>query len=481
MLQIPKVNYLFIGPESLLVIMALALLLMDLFVWRSKNRRLAIFGIFGLVATALMIIPLLGTNGTTLGKALVVDSFALYFKFLFLTIAVFVIVLSADYIAKHKFAAIGEYYTMILFATVGMMFMAATTDLILIYVGLELTSISGYILAGYHKKDPKSNEAILKYFLLGLIASAIMLYGFSFIYGFSGETELSAIAQSLTGESAKLAVIAGVMFALAGFAFKVASVPFHQWVPDVYEGAPTPVTLFLSIGPKAAAFAALIRILFIGFPDFVSYWKILFIGMAIASMFVGNLLAIPQTNIKRMLAFSSIAHAGYILIGFAVASNQAMTGVLLYIAIYVLMNIGTFAVVMAVAHGPNGGEDISNFNGLSKLSPFLAITMAVFMIALAGMPPTAGFWGKLYIFKAAVAKDLWWLALIGLINSTISIYYYVNVIRHMFLFEPDVDEPMVVPRTYSGVVWTAVIGVILIGVIPGPLLWLSTISSKGFG
>ena len=481
MLQLPKVNYLYLGPEAFLVVAALALLLLDLFVWRSKNRRLAVFGVFGAVVTALLIIPLLGTDDTTLGKMLVVDSFALYFKFIFLAIAVFVIVLSVDYIAKHQFAAIGEYYTMILFATIGMMLMAATTDLILIYVGLELTSISGYILAGYHKKDPKSNEAILKYFLLGLIASAIMLYGFSFIYGFTGQTELSAIAQSLTGESAKLAVIAGIMFALAGFAFKVASVPFHQWVPDVYEGAPTPITLFLSVGPKAAAFAALARILFIGFPDFVSYWKILFIAMAIASMFIGNLLAIPQTNIKRMLAFSSIAHAGYILIGFAVASNEAMTGVLLYIAIYVIMNIGAFAVVMAVGHGPNGGEDISNFNGLSKLSPFLAISMAVFMIALAGMPPTAGLWGKFYIFRAAVAKDLWWLALIGLINSAISLYYYVNVIRHMYLFEPDDGEPMVIPRAYSGVVWATVIGVLLIGIIPGSLIWLSTISSKGFG
>ncbi len=481
MVQIPKVNYLFFGPEALLIVAALVLLLLDLFFWRQNNRRLAIFGIFGLVGAALMVIPLLGVNGTTLGTSLVVDSFSLFFKMLFLGIAILVIVLSVDYVAKHKFAGVGEYYTMLLFATIGMMFMAATTDLVMIYIGLELTSISCYILAGYHKKDPKSNEAILKYFILGLISSAIMLYGFSFIYGFTGHTELSQIAQALTGESAKLAVVAGVVFALAGFAFKVASVPFHQWVPDVYEGAPAPITAFLSVGPKAAAFAALIRILFIGFPVFASYWKILFIAMAIASMFVGNLMAIPQTNIKRMLAYSSIAHAGYILVGFAVASNEAITGILLYIAIYAIMNIGVFAIVMAVGHGSNGGEDLSNFNGLSKRAPFLAITMAIFMIALAGMPPTAGLWGKFYIFAAAVNKGLWWLALLGLFNSAISLYYYVNVIRHMYVLEPTTEAPLIFPVAYKGVVWATVLGTLIIGVMPGPLLWLSTISSKGFG
>lgn len=481
MVQIPKVNYLYLGPEALLIVAALVLLLLDLFVWPQKNRRLAVFGIFGLAAAALMTIPLLGANGTTLSNALVVDSFSLFFKMLFLGIAILVIVLSVDYVAKHKFAAVGEYYTMLLFATIGMMFMAATTDLVMIYIGLELTSISSYILAGYHKKDPKSNEAILKYFLLGLIASAIMLYGFSFIYGFTGHTELSQIAQALTGESAKLAVVAGVVFALAGFAFKVASVPFHQWVPDVYEGAPTPITAFLSVGPKAAAFAALVRILFIGFPVFAAYWKVLFIAMSIASMFVGNLLAIPQTNIKRMLAYSSIAHAGYILVGFAVASNQAITGILLYIAIYTIMNLGAFAIVMAVGHGSGGGENLVNFDGLSKRAPFLAITMAVFMIALAGMPPTAGLWGKFYIFAAAVNKGLWWLALLGLLNSAISLYYYVNVIRHMYVLEPVTEAPLVFPVAYKGVVWVTVLGTLIIGVMPGPLLWLSTISSKGFG
>jgi len=392
-----------------------------------------------------------------------------------------VIVLSTDYLAKHHLSAVGEYYTLLLFATIGMMFMAASSDLVMIYVGLELTSIACYICAGYHKTNPKSNEAILKYFLLGLIASSIMLYGFSFIYGFTGQTELSLIAEALTGETARLAVLGGVMFTLAGFAFKVASVPFHQWVPDVYEGAPTPVTAFLSIGPKAAAFAALARILFIGFPMFVAYWQILFIALAIASMFIGNLLAIPQKNIKRMLAYSSIAHAGYIMIGYAAASNDAMAGVLLYIGIYMFISLGAFAVVLAVSHEPGGGEELVNFNGLSKRAPFLAMTMAVFMLALAGLPPTAGVWGKVFLFKAAVEQDLWWLALIGFLNSVISLYYYVNVIRHMYVFEPDSDRPLVVPGAFRGVVVVTFIAVIIIGVLPGPLSALAKLSARGFG
>lgn len=480
-MALPKVNYLFMGPELVLVAGAIVLILIDLYIWEGRNRRLSIAGVVAVLASAVMTIPLFGVEGTTLSNVIVVDPFALFFKMTALGAAALVIVLSADYIAKHKLASVGEYYALLLFATVGMMLMAATTDLIMIYIALELTSISCYILAGYHKKDSKSNEAVLKYFLLGLISSALMLYGFSFIYGFTGQTELSRIAHSLAGQKDQLAVAAGVLFALAGFAFKVASVPFHQWAPDVYEGAPTPITTFLSVGPKTAAFAALARILFVGFPTFSGTWKIIFIVGAIATMFLGNLLAIPQTNIKRMLAYSSIAHAGYILVGFAVASEAALAGVLTYIAIYVLINIGAFAVVLAVSQEPGVGNEISDFNGLSKRAPFLAITMTVFMLALAGMPPTAGLWGKVYIFSAAVQKGLWWLALIGLLNSVISLYYYSGVIRHMYFMEPSSDQPLATPAAFKGVVWVTVLAVLIIGAIPGSIVWLSTLSARGFG
>lgn len=480
-MELPQVNYLYLGPELLLTVAALALLLIDLLIWPGQSRKMAGLSVIALLATGALTLNLMGVDGKTLGDLFIVDSFSIFFKMIFLVAAVMVVMLSSDYLTKHRLGSIGEYYVIILFATVGMMFMAATSDLVMIYLGLELTSISCYIAVGYHKNDPRSNEATLKYFLLGLIASAVMLYGFSLIYGFTGETELSRIAASLKGQTATMAVVAGLALAVAGFGFKVAAVPFHQWVPDVYEGAPTPVTAFLSVGPKAAAFAALSRVLFIGFPTFIVYWKVLFIGMSIASMFIGNLLAIPQTNIKRMLGYSSISHAGFILMGFAVATNEAMIGVLTYVAVYVLMNIGAFAVVMAVGHEEGGGEELTNFCGLSKRSPFLAATMTIFMIALAGMPPTAGLWAKLYVLKAAVSSNLWWLALIGLINSVVSLYYYTNVIRHMYLFEPKLNGPLATPVAFKAVVWAAVIGVLMIGVVPQPLLQLTKISLRGLG
>jgi len=474
----PKVNYLFIAPELILTTLALLLMLADLFFWEAKNKILAWLAIFSLVVTGLVTIPLIGVKGSTLSNLFVVDSFALFFKVIFFLTAIVVILMSIDYVSKHHFASTGEFYTLILFATIGMMFMAASTDLIMIYVALELMSVSCYICAGYHKKDAKSNEAILKYFLLGLIASALMLYGFSFIYGFTGQTELHAIAKALSGKTAPFAVLIGLVFALSGFAFKIAAVPFHQWVPDVFEGAPTPITAFLSVAPKAAAFAALARILFIGFPAFVVYWKVLFIILAIVSMFLGNLLALWQTNIKRMLAYSTIAHAGYILIGYAVANKAALAGVLIYLVAYLFMNAGAFAVAMAVAHEPGSGFAISDFSGLSKRSPFLALAMAIFLIALIGLPPTAGLWGKVYIFLAAVKGKLWWLALIGFLNSVISLYYYVNVIRHMYLFEPKTEKPLVVSNNYKGAAWLTLAGTLIIGVYPQPLVWLAQIATK---
>lgn len=481
MLQIPKINYSFLAPELLLIFLALVVLIVDLYWWREKNRLLAGLSVLSLLATAAVSLSLLGVTGSTLSKALVVDPFALFFKLLFLGTGVLIVVVSMDYIAKNNLPSSGEYYTLLLFATVGMMFMAASSDLIMIYIGLELTSISSYVLAGYRKTDPKSNESILKYFILGLIASGIMLYGFSFVYGFTGQTELGAIANALRGESASMAVIAGVVFALAGFAFKIASVPFHQWVPDVYEGAPTPITAFLSVAPKAAAFAALARILFVGFPDFAAYWRVIFILMAIASMFVGNLLAIPQKNVKRMLAYSSIAHAGYIMVGFAAANERALTGILIYVVAYVLMNIGAFVVVMAVAHQQGGGEELDDFNGLSKRSPFLALTMVVFLLALTGLPPTAGFWGKVWIFWAAVEKDLWWLALIGLVNSVISLYYYVNVIRHMYLLEPASETEVPSPWAFKGAIWFTLAGTLAVGILPTILANVSESVARSFG
>jgi len=301
-------------PQIILAISALAVLIADLFFWREKNKNLAFLSIVGVSLAAIAGFSLIGAKGTTFAGSLVLDKYASFFQLLFLLVAFLVILLSVNFFMGEG-SSPGEYYTLLLFAVLGMSFMVSSTEFIVIYLGLELTSISCYVLAGYRRFDPKSNEAALKYFLLGLLASAIMLYGISFIYGFTGHTQLINIARATNLQTGKSAVVMGVIFALAGFCFKLAAVPFHQWVPDVYEGAPTPITAFLSVGPKAAAVAALIRILFYGFPVFESYWRVLFIILSIASMFVGNLLAIKQTNIKRMLAYSTIAHAGYIILG----------------------------------------------------------------------------------------------------------------------------------------------------------------------
>jgi proton-translocating NADH-quinone oxidoreductase chain N len=473
------VNYQFLSPVLVLTIAGIVVLMADLYFWEGRNWPLAWLTIGSFVLAIAFGFGLVGKKGTTLSRMLIVDRLSLFFLFFIVIGSILVVLMSVDYFERHKTKAIGEYYTLIIFASLGAVMMAATADLVMIYIALELTSLSCYICAGYRKHDPKSNEAILKYFLLGLLASATMLYGFSFIYGFTGHTQLADIANALVGPTSRIAVIAGIVFALAAFTFKAASVPFHQWVPDVYEGAPTPVTAYLSVIPKIATFAVLIRILFIGFPLFVAYWRSLFVILSILSMFVGNLLAIPQTNIKRMLGYSSIAHAGYIIMGYAVATNRAVTAILIYVAVYVFMNLGAFAVVVAMSSIAEG-DNISDYDGLAKRSPFMAASMAVFMLALAGLPPTAGLWGKVYVFLAAVEKDLWWLALIGLLNAVISLYYYFNVVRHMYIFKSPSERELNVPLSFKSVVWVTVIATLVLGVFPQPLIWLSQVSAKGF-
>ncbi len=479
-------NYAYMAPELIVMAGGILVIMADLYIWRDKKWPLALFSVLILLAASIDTLTLVGQTGTTAHGMLIIDPLSLFFKEAILFSSILIVFLSIEYMEQLKTVSLGEYYGLVLFATAGGMYLASTADLIMIYIALELTSIACYVCAGYRKHDYKSNESILKYFLLGLIASAMMLYGFSFIYGFTGYTQLADIAGALASKgstvagSANVAVISGIIFALAAFTFKVASVPFHQWVPDVYEGAPTPVTAFLSVMPKIAAFAVLIRILFIGFPVFVEQWRFLFIVLSIASMFLGNLTALVQTNIKRMLGYSSIAHAGYITMGFAIATRDAVSGILIYSVVYIFMNIGAFAVVTALSHNQDS-DNIKDYDGLGKRSPFLAITMTIFMVALAGLPPTAGLWGKVYIFIAAVNKDMWWFALIGLINAVISVYYYFNVVRHMYIIQPPEETEIKTPRMYKLVIWIATIGTLVLGVLPQSLISLSQFVAKGFG
>jgi NADH:ubiquinone oxidoreductase subunit 2 (subunit N) len=400
-----------------------------------------------------------------LSAALSFDPFALFFRLFAPSAGLIVILSSLGYVRARALPHPGEFYGLLLFALLGIMLLAEAVDIITIILSLELLSASCYVLTAFIKKDQRSAEGGLKYFLVGAISTAIMLYGLSLLFGLTGSTSLAGIAAALKSSPAGTLTTLAVVLTLVGFAFKVALVPFHTWCPDAYQGAPTPITAFLSVGPKAAGFAVLSRVFLTCFSPDVASWPYLLAGLSIVSMTVGNLLAIPQTNIKRMLAYSSISQAGYLLIGLVCATPWAAAGsspahaaqsllpggpafgisaLLLYLAAYLFMNLGAFLVVIAVARR-TGTYAILDYSGLMQESPFLAVSLAVFFLSLAGVPPTGGFVGKLYLFAAAIGSGLWWLAVAGVVNSVISLYYYFNVVRNMFMRQaspsPTASEP----------------------------------------
>jgi proton-translocating NADH-quinone oxidoreductase chain N len=407
-----------------------------------------------------------------LNLALSFDAFALFFRFFALSAAIIVILSSFDYLRAKALSHPGEFYGLLLFAVLGVMLLGAAIDLITIILSLELLSASCYILTAFLKRDERSAEGGLKYFLVGAISTAIMLYGLSLLFGLTGSTSLAGIAQGLSAGVGAAPILA-VVLTLVGFAFKVALVPFHTWSPDAYEGAPTPITAFLSVGPKAAGFAVLVRVFLTSFSPDLASWPSVAAALSIITMTVGNLLAIPQTNIKRMLAYSSISQAGYLLIGVVCAAPWAGSAItsfgvlhaaksstltayapfgiqalLLYLTAYLFMNLGAFLVVIAVSH-KNGNDEIPGYVGLMQTSPFLALSLTVFFLSLAGVPPTGGFVGKLYLFAAAIGSGLWWLALVGVLNSVVSLYYYFNVVRNMFFLQPAASATSCKPKVSS--------------------------------
>ncbi len=407
------------------------------------------------------------------------DGFAIFFKIVVLIAAALTILLCLRYLDFERVQE-GEYYALILFAVVGMMFMASGLDFVLIYIGLELMAISVYILVGFIKWNRKSNEAALKYFLLGAFSSGIFLYGISLVYGVCGTTNLDGIRAAIAaGIENGLILETGIIFILVGIAFKIAAVPFHMWTPDAYEGAPTSITAFISTAPKAAAFAILLRIFIHGFIDLQDDWTLLLALLAFASMTLGNITAILQDNIKRMLAYSSIAHAGYALMGLVAVGAAygdtetrafGLTSVLLYMLIYTFMNMGAFGFVIFLRREQFLGDRLEDYAGLAKRSGLSAFIMLVFMIALAGIPPTAGFIGKWWLFGAAIKANYVWLAVAAIINTAISLYYYLRVVVYMYMHQP-VEESKFSPP--FGVVCTLAIAlffIILIGVYPNPFI-----------
>ncbi|HEX9038028.1 MAG TPA: NADH-quinone oxidoreductase subunit N [Ktedonobacterales bacterium] len=410
---------------------------------------------------------------------LVVDNFSIFFKLLFLLIGFAVILVSYQYVEKYLRATPGEYYSIILMSVAGMMLMASTGELISIYISLELTSIPLYILAGLSRTDARSSEAAVKYVLLGAMSSAILLYGMALLYGATGTTDLLEIAKATASSlhSGNLLLLVGEVFVFAGFGFKVSAVPFHMWAPDIYEGAPTPSTLFFSVGSKAAGFAALLRVFVFG--GLVSlnntYLWVMVAIVAALTMIVGNVGALLQTNIKRMMAYSSIGQAGYLLVGFAAlmvhntaAGNQAM---LTFLLVYVVTNIGGFTGIIALADA-TGRDNIRDFDGFGRRSPWIAAGLALCMLALAGMPPMAGFLSKLFIFWVAWGQGsgMEALVILGLLMSAVSIVYYANIVWRMYVVEPAKREDIQTPRSVSVTMGLAVAGVLAITIVFGPLL-----------
>jgi NADH-quinone oxidoreductase subunit N len=409
------------------------------------------------------------------------DGYSTFFKLIFVVNVILSVLISIKYIAVERVNH-GEYYALILFSTIGMMIMASAGDLIVLYLGLELMALSTYVLAGFIRHDVKSNEAALKYFLLGAFSSAFLLYGISIIYGLTGTTDLRGIAFFINerGLSDNFSLLLSVIFLTVAFGFKIAAAPFHMWAPDVYEGAPTSITAFMSVGPKAAGFAVLGRVFMVAFVSVKVEWAAILVPLSILTMAVGNIVALSQTNIKRMLAYSSIAHAGYALLGIITANNEGLASVMNYLMIYAFMNIGAFAVIIMLRSEGFKGESIYDYQGLSKTHPLAAVLMLIFMFSLTGIPPTAGFIGKLYIFMSAINAGYTWLVIIAVIFSAISAYFYLRVVMYMYMREP--KETVTLTTSFSNGVALGIttFAVLFIGVLPSFLLNLAKAAIQGF-
>ena len=455
----PHIDYHALAPEIVLTIVAIAVLVVDLVLDEPRKYLITTLAGIGVIA-ALVPIATLATDGgdrSMFGGGYVVDNFALVLKALFLVSGYLTLLMSANYLQEGDYYE-GEFSFLVVCSLLGMVVMASSRDLITIFVALETLSIPGYLLAGWRKRDRKSNEAALKYYLLGVVASAIMLYGMSLIYGITGSTLLTEIGSKLPTitEGKGLAAI-GILMVVIGFAFKVSAVPFHQWAPDTYEGAPTPVTAFLSVASKAAGFVALMEIIFIGFAGRPNVWAPIFWALAAVTMTVGNVIALRQTNIVRLLAYSGIAQAGYMLVPFAVAGDNAaaqksaFTSIIVYLIAYAAMTLGGFIMVIAIARKTRSGE-ISSLGGLFEYAPGLTVVLSVFLASLIGIPPLVGFWGKLFVFRAVLDSGTGWALLLGIIasvNAVIAFGYYGTVLRTMWMKPvPDGDRtPIKVPQS----------------------------------
>ncbi len=474
----PAIDFHAISPELALAATAFVVLFVDLFLRPERKWVAMVLSLIGTAGALGASLSLIGSDRSTFGGMFVVDNFTVLFQVFFTAVCLVVLVLSYRYFRDARLHQ-GEYYFLLLCSFIGCLTMPASRDLIMLFISLETVSAPGFLITGLRKQDPKSNEAALKFFLISVLSTAVMLYGMSLIYGVTGHTSLTGIAQALANGSAGGSALAkaAVLFVVAGFAFKVSAFPFQFWAPDTYEGAPVPVAAYLSVASKAAGFAGLLQLMFVAFRPLATFWAPIFAIVSLFTMFVGNLVALQQRQVVRLLAYSSIAQAGYLLLPFALAGHSvsvdrsAFAATVLYLLIYAITNLGAFAVVTGMSRS-SPGLLISDFDGLGQRSPALAVAMTMCLISLAGIPIFAGFWGKLFIFQAAIDRGGigTWLAAAMVVNSVISVVYYISIARAMY-FEP-LREPVVplrLPALATGVAVLAAAGVVAVGVFP-PLL-----------
>jgi len=458
-------------PEIFLAVFGIFVLLMGQFAKKENVSGIVkVISLFGLFAA----LVITGNMSADSGGAFVVDSFAVFFKVLFILAAIIVVIGSFSTLKTiHE----SEYYSLILFITLGMCVVASARELILLFVGIELAGISSFVLAGYTKEDRRSSEAAIKYLVVAAVSSAIILFGMSIIYGVSGSTNYTEISGSIGSSPAALL---GLVLIISGIGYKITAVPFHLWAPDTYEGAPAQVSALLASGLKKMGIAALIPLLFIALLSMQAQWQVVFAVLATATMTLGNIVALSQKSVKRMLAYSSVAQAGYILIGFAVATKLSVASALFYCLAHTVMAAGTFIIIAALVY-VKIGENLEDYAGLWKRAPFMAFAMMIILLSLAGIPPLVGFWGKFWLFMSAIEAGMVWLAVIGVLNSALSLYYYFAVVKFMFFKEPSSHEKLEIPVSATIAVAIALLCVILFGLFPDAFMELCFEATEGLG
>ncbi len=473
MIPAPEIDLISLAPVLVLSVFTMLVMLMDLFIGKNKSG-LVFISLTGLLLAAVSSFAKTDWPVRSFGGSYVVDHMSVFFTIVFCISSALAILISVEYNRRENIR-VGEYYSLIMFCTVGMIILASSTDLIMIFLGIEIVSLCLYVLAGIRRGDVRSNEAALKYFLLGAFATGFLLYGMTMLYGTTGTTKLAGIAEAISSGQvlSRPMMLMGMVLLVLGFGFKVASVPFHMWAPDVYQGAPTPVTAFMAVGPKAAAFAAFFRVFTEALPEMATSWDMILSIVAVITMFVGNLGAIVQTNIKRLLAYSSISHAGYILIAIIARNSLGSSALVFYMLTYAFMIFGAFGIVILVGREGKENLELEDYSGLGFRAPLLALSMSIFMLSLGGLPPLAGFVAKFYIFQAALSEGYVILVVLAVLNSAISFYYYLRVMVYMYMREPQGEFQVSMTPITLLVVIIGVLGTVELGLYPGPVLSLA--------